>query len=131
MIVEMWISHRLKEAREFRLQAAKDYETYFKSVTNPNEVGSVGAQLVTAQAQVARMDKILVEADKFISENPTTIIQRRKIVASTNITTTYADIEASISGDRNAAEYTYTERERNVDVVRDPPSTGGGSRAKL
>lgn len=123
MLVEMWISHRLKEAKEFRRQAAKTYATYFEAVLNPDEIGSISAQLVAAQAQVARMDKILADADEFISKKPTWILPRRKI-SGDRMNWVTAEIERTITGNRTSG-YLPKDRYINRRSEHERPAGGG------
>jgi hypothetical protein len=121
MLVEMWISQRLGEARDFRQQAARSYAKYFETVLNPTEAGSVAGQLIAAQEQVARMDKILVDADKTLEGYPADTVAKRKVVGQKGLTTYYADIVRYLAGDREKG-YSYRDVRIKEWSEREPSS---------
>lgn len=119
MLVEMWISHRVEEARAFRLEAAETYATYFETVLNPKEVGSVAAQLVAAQTQVARMDTILVNADNNAAGYPKSEVVGQK-TKQKGRTISYYDIVRTMAGDRISG-YSYNDTSVLTKTERDRP----------
>jgi hypothetical protein len=67
MIVGDWLAMRLGDAPAFRQQALLTYIAYFEEALDPNEAGSIGAQLVSLRQQVDRLDAILDQADQKVA----------------------------------------------------------------